>query len=162
MMNSEHGSYWSHPSLRWCSRLVSDCGDSRSWGRFCSADRDTDTTVNPTKVFRHNGVFFLSFFLFLKLLAARTLAVSFCQIRMNHRVWKTTPPPPRLSSPERSWPLSPCTDYSCYLIIRLDPPHSQQRSAVPPLTQLPPHCARLWKGVKQNKEGPLKYVATGT
>lgn len=72
------------------------------------------------------------------------------------------PPPPPVSSPERLRPLSPCTDYSRYLIKHLDPPRSPQRATVPPLTHFPPYCVKLWKGVKQNKEGPLKDVATGT
>lgn len=118
--------------------------------------RYANTTINPPKGLRHN-IFHLKF------LPATTPAVSIVRIG-----WITghgsppQPPSPSLSSPERSWPLSPCTDYSRYLIIHLDPPHSQQKAAVPRLTQLPPHCARLWKGVKQNKESPLKYVATGT
>lgn len=73
-----------------------------------------------------------------------------------------SPPPPPVSSPERLRPLSPCTDYSRYLIKHLDPPRSPQRATVPPLTHFPPYCVKLWKGVKQNKEGPLKDVATGT
>lgn len=95
----------------------------------------------------------------LELLPARTPAVSFV-IQTNHRLRK--PPPPPVSSPESLWPLSPCADYSRYLIKHLDPPRWPQRATVPPLTHFPPYCVKLWKGVKQNKEGPLKDVATGT
>lgn len=73
-----------------------------------------------------------------------------------------SPAPPPESLPLRPWPLSPCAHYSRYLIKHLDPPRSPQRATVPPLTHFPPYCVKLWKGVKQNKEGPLKDVATGT
>lgn len=67
-----------------------------------------------------------------------------------------------LSSPERSWSPSPCSDYSRYLIIHLDPPRSQQKAAVPPLTWVPPHRAQPRQGVKQNEKAPLEDVAAGT
>lgn len=73
-----------------CSCLVSECFtvDSRSRDGLCSAERDADTTVNPTKVLSHNGFSF-----FLAASASKDSCCILCQTRMNHGAWKTTPHP---------------------------------------------------------------------